>query len=738
MDRKSTNSTDSTSSDPPKRAQRQRNPVILLQNDYFTMYDDKNNRKGRAKTPNTTAPSNSPTNPSDANGGKKRKSPGKSSTSHEKKRSKTSQTYMSKSIYRWIGPPISKPSVQGKSEPISQEQSGRKYYQKLEIRVGDHPALLSQGDFVLISSCDYKEEQLFDRQRTPVNMNSRSKVMHGMTEKNDDEIMNSTLRSDEMTEVAMNKLDPYVGRVEEMWEDPLGDEEEGDDDPHLRMNFRVRWFFKKSDVVKLSGQFIGVSRQQLLSSLTARDLLLGEQSDVNNVTTILGKCKVLRCKPVDIDDSSSAISSSSSSRGAFHSRYDITIQPPKKSSGKGKIIITPYEGPDEEDDQSSFTAKRVRAESSISQSSGIDALAAEESLNSNGVSDVDSLAATESIDQLSKAAAEGGNDDDSSVGTADKRQQEKQPPITEGSANVKIKVGPGHQALIPTQVNKRRYSTQRESPPLLVWKAKEVTDTKLELYVKEATDILKEYMKEQGIQNSRNLPHNAPKDICSDNGRKASLCAYREINIDDLLLLLHDHNYNTKSALRGLKKFPQDYLFVWTKEDKELYNAGFQRHSNNLHCISKSIGENKNHKDVVDYHYRFSIPTQFKRFQDKKREDARRMFECGERFRLEEYLSEGGQVNNGTNGSKKSQLWSKTGGEIGEVEARRLGCKGFLVEVRDTVGLEKYLVLVKLLQGLNSRVITIPQLKEGFASILHQHPKLSQRFESYLPEKFRA
>lgn len=84
---------------------------------------------------------------------------------------------------------------------------------------------------------------------------------------------------------------------------------------------------------------------------------------------------------------------------------------------------------------------------------------------------------------------------------------------------------------------------------------------------------------------------------------------------------------------------------------------------------------------------------------------------------------------------------SKNGGvpgEISELEARRIECKSFLFEVREAVGADKYLTLVNLLKSLHAKVLTIPQLKDGFASILADNPKLMDRFESYLPTMFRT
>ena len=379
--------------------------------------------------------------------------------------------------------------------------------------------------------------------------------------------------------------------------------------------------------------------------MSPRDILLGEQSDVNEISTILGRCRVIRLKPLKDDGSTSptpsnkkddndkSSSSSSTLKGAFFCRYNISIEAPTKSSRKGKVILTPYEGPDEEDEEEEPPSP-----------------------SSKGTASSNDDGSTEEMD-VSNSTEVAANDN-SSPSMTDRRDQ-NQPPITEGSGTLKIKVGLEHQAKIPLQVNKRRYIARRKSP-LLVWKSQEITDAKLNSYFQDAQNVLKDYTKKKGIPMTRSLPHNVPPGICSKDPtvRSSSQCAFREFNVDDLLYLLHDHNYNTVTALRGLKNYPDDYLYIWTKEDKELYNAGFQKHASNLHLTSKNVKETKNHKDVVDYHYRFKIPDQFKRFQDLKREQARRMLEVGESLRLNEYLSEGGNQGNGTtNGMRKGQQW---------------------------------------------------------------------------------
>jgi hypothetical protein len=369
--------------------------------------------------------------------------------------------------------------------------------------------------------------------------------------------------------------------------------------------------------------------------------MLGEQSDVNEISTILGKCRVIRVKPQEEDYASAP----TAVKGAFFCRYNIKIVPPSKSKGSGKIIVTPYDGPDEEDEDTEVVSKRVRSDSNVSHGISIQ--------GSTFGSEIDAK-----ITELDTSkSGDVDDDDDSSIDNVEK-QDSKQAPITEGTGTLKIKVGSEHQATIPYQMNKRRYSVKREGSTL-VWKPQAISDEKLNEYFRDASKILKDHMEKKGMNMTRSLPPNVPTGTspAAYPFRSSSQCEYREFNVDDLLYLLHDHEYNTITALRGLKNYPEDYLYIWTNEDKELYNIGFQKYASNLHSIGQNLTETKDHKEVVDYHYRFKIPEQFKRFQDLKREQARRMLEVGERLRLNEYLSEDGQHSmNGTgNGMKKSQ-----------------------------------------------------------------------------------
>merc|ERR1712194_303886 len=90
----------------------------------------------------------------------------------------------------------------------------------------------------------------------------------------------------------------------------------------------------------------------------------------------------------------------------------------------------------------------------------------------------------------------------------------------------------------------------------------------------------------------------------------ASSLAGRNKNIDALLWNLHVSNYNVTAAIAAIKASPQDYLTVWSPEEKTIFNAAFRRFSGSLRAIYRGMAPNKALQEVIDYHYRFKIPDQ--------------------------------------------------------------------------------------------------------------------------------
>lgn len=491
---------------------------------------------------------------------------------------------------------------------------------------------------------------------------------------------------------------PYIGRVEAIWLDK-------DDE----CCFRCRWYYKKDDIRRMKKSYSNIPRSKLLGFMTDNDLLLGTVTDDCYIKSIRTKCSVYRSTAFQRDEPQEM-----PPNPAYRCCFDVTINP------NGVVKATAYDGQDDEYESMS-PAKRIKIVNSNSENSDDDG--SEGSYESGSDDDRE----TKSRDM-----------DDDNSSTEESVKPPRTPVISEGTTNHKITIGDEHQAIIPT-LGGNSIRRNRDSPPDMVWEPNKISDSELEKYVEEAGYILKHYMKSTGMAPARHVPHHL--DL-----RHITLphMHCREFNIDQIFKVLHDEAYNTSQALKAITKDPESFLYIWTKEEKVLYDIGFKNHYNAIRFITKGLGDKKNHKDVVDYFYRFKIPDQFRSYQDQKRDQARRILECVEKHRRDEYLSPECTVSTSGIATKKlPQTWIKTGGgdsnDIGAIESRRQDANDLLNDAKDALGSDKYLDLVNLLKALNSRVLSIPEVRDGFSKLLERdHKSLFERFETFLPKKFRS
>jgi histone deacetylase complex regulatory component SIN3 len=74
----------------------------------------------------------------------------------------------------------------------------------------------------------------------------------------------------------------------------------------------------------------------------------------------------------------------------------------------------------------------------------------------------------------------------------------------------------------------------------------------------------------------------------------------------------------------------------------------------------------------------------------------------------------------------------------GVAEQRRIIAKEFLMQTRDCLGAETYLVLANNLKMFHKKEISITQLKDNIIKILVGWPDLIKRFNDFLPNSLRA
>ena len=87
--------------------------------------------------------------------------------------------------------------------------SNNVYYKTIEIRVGNHPALLHVGDYVLLhSGSTDNEEDLYDAVM-PLKVRGENVTVASRS------TLGSKGKSRE--NVSMNALNPYIGQIENFW-----------------------------------------------------------------------------------------------------------------------------------------------------------------------------------------------------------------------------------------------------------------------------------------------------------------------------------------------------------------------------------------------------------------------------------------------------------------------------------------------------------------------------------------
>ena len=161
-------------------------------------------------------------------------------------------------VYRWVGP-----GAPDRSDP----KSGATVYTQLEMRVGGRAALIRTGDCALLCSGDVTEDVLYGGTPTAKGGGDGDDDNANVNKKKANDEEADLLYGGAATcfdDVAISQLDPFVARIERMWEDPEPSEDGADESPaaarrreqdrklfgtnyderRSRMKIRARWFYK--------------------------------------------------------------------------------------------------------------------------------------------------------------------------------------------------------------------------------------------------------------------------------------------------------------------------------------------------------------------------------------------------------------------------------------------------------------------------------------------------------------
>ena len=307
-------------------------------------------------------------------------------------------------------------------------------------------------------------------------------------------------------------------------------------------------------------------------------------------------------------------------------------------------------------------------------------------------------------------------------------------------SNFQMKVGP----FIPGQMVVSRN-------PKCIYKAHRMSDGEMTDFLNRVADVHNEYLKRHGLTMDEPyspLRHDQVEEIMRESpdhspptGSFMSTAAMlggdrsrlsKECSADAILEILSDHDYDTDKALTAIKADFDSISVGWSRVEKEFFDDGFRRHQGALRLIARSIGPTKSIPDVIDYYYRYKIPDQFRKYQDKKREQAVKMVECIESRKYHESLSN--NENNGSNGGGKH--WSeKPVASIADSREERLRkAKKLLLDVKDAFGRDVMIEVGSVIRQLQNSYE--PEARDVLFLLLRDQPTLQKRFLEFLPKHF--
>ncbi|CAJ1969526.1 unnamed protein product [Cylindrotheca closterium] len=502
--------------------------------------------------------------------------------------------------------------------------------------------------------------------------------------------------------ITTNEPDPkMIARVEGIWTEI----HPGKSRPITR--FRARWFLTKDHVERLFPT-IGLS-----SKLSPYDLVLTNQCDNNAPETICDKVQVIYRRP-ESDERLPPFPNRS-----YLCRYQIEFGPRSKD-----IIVTPYDG---EEDPLGAMLIQVRF--------------------------VPKPAAHLPFHHGNADSSEGESDADDSENVGGRAHVDD-----EKIEQRNIRVGSKHQVNVPSSTAE---SSARSRNPTLVWKANGTSQDCILKFLEQSALTLNSYLIANQLTTNdpySPLPWEEMERVTKADGSNmlptlSSLCTssslsgsvkrmLREFDLDAMLMVLHQSDYSIDEALERIQKKPEDFLTCWTQTEKDAFDYSFQRHAGSLRMVFKRVKGSKSAPDIVDYHYRFKIPDQFRIFHNEKRDMSVRMVETMESRRNINSTIPIDNLN-GCNG--KSQKKKKINGNgwlrtsiadvTGALQERRMDAKTLLLEIESAISPEKYLRLMDVITDFHCK--SSEEVLQEVEVILEGHSKLQAQFIDFLPDHLR-
>lgn len=174
---------------------------------------------------------------------------------------------------------------------------------------GDKPLIISVGDDVLVSSGDAPWKDLN-------RLVARAGVLENDTGSDDKKEVSICYDDPVSSEPGLAVLDPYVARVEGIWEETDRRKVSTKSSLESRMMIQTRWYFKREDMEGLKLTLDGEDmKDSIFADMSVRDLVLSNQTDLNSVSCILAKTNIVCLE----QDSKQKI------KGGFVCRYKMNL-----------------------------------------------------------------------------------------------------------------------------------------------------------------------------------------------------------------------------------------------------------------------------------------------------------------------------------------------------------------------------------------------------------------------------
>eukprot|EP00980_Cylindrotheca_fusiformis_P009921 scaffold2195_cov132-Cylindrotheca_fusiformis.AAC.5 len=498
-----------------------------------------------------------------------------------------------------------------------------------------------------------------------------------------------------------------IARVESIWRETPP----GSSDPIFK--FRARWFFMKKHVDDLLQQ--GLSSNRSLESCSKKlspfDLILTNQYDDNVPSTICRKVYVVYRQP-GLDSTLPTFP-----QGNYVCRFALSFG--IVSIDRSTVDLKPYSGKNDDWKEMLLRPEKRRR-----------------------------LVVSTTTEQVTESGKHSDSDDCSSIHSS------KAVKVGEGTiAQRDTRVGSNHQAVVPPFSADQRVVSRN---PTLVWKADAIAKKDLNGFVERVSAVLYPYLKENRLTQEEPyspLGWEEMETVTKATGSNSlptlsTLCTatslsesnrpmLREFDIDAIMAVLHSEDYDTEKALIRITDSPTEFLTVWSRREKEVFDYSFRKHAGSLRMVLKGISSSKSVQDIVDYHYRFKIPDQFRLFQNKNREKAVRMVESIEaRRNINSNIAVDCERRSGHGTSEKTGwLETGTGDASGATRERRSNAKRVLLEIDQKLGQEKLAQLMDLIRGFHQRSASdlIAEIDEVFDGA----SELKSMFLDFLPSHLR-